>query len=313
MNNQNEKLTFPKGKLTTFRPLPDAVFSSSELTPLQKLIMADIISFQMNGKRYYKSSTKLADELSVSKRTIQTNFQQLEKNRIISTKLVHTAGMMSKRYAELIHLNRWLTGKKEKINAENEVITSTTNEENDDELKINTESDILEKKEFKDVAVEDELRTNVFDSAVMLTDFRLKKLDEFCSSTKAMEQFKKKYESEYTKEQILEMLGKNDADALKLFHFVFGYDTSTEMFDYGWYDEEDISIICFENEHGIRTTNASGGQVRLEKLNESDLVEQTLLVDVETLKYYLKVHNKGLHHLDAGSIDTINSWKVLGY
>ena len=95
-------------KLINVRPLTDAVFLHPELTFLQKLIMTDIISFQVNDKKYDKSSSKLADELSVSKRTIQTNFQQLAKKNIIRTEVVHTAGMMSRRYAELIDLNRWL-------------------------------------------------------------------------------------------------------------------------------------------------------------------------------------------------------------
>jgi DNA-binding transcriptional regulator YhcF (GntR family) len=110
---KNEKSTFPKVKLTNFRPLTGAVFLHPELTLLQKLIMADILSVQLNGEQYFKGSSKLADELSMSKRTIQTNFQQLQKKNIIRTKVVHTAGMMSRRYAEVIDLNRWVTSEEE--------------------------------------------------------------------------------------------------------------------------------------------------------------------------------------------------------
>jgi len=307
MNNQNEKPTFPKGKLTTFRPLPDAVFLHPELTLLQKFIMTDIISFQVNGKQYFKSSSKLADELSMSKRTIQTNFQQLQKKNIIRTKVVHTAGMMSRRYAELIDLNRWLTGKKEEIHAEEEVIISNTNQEIDDELKINSESDILEQKVSKDVVVEDELSTNVFDSQVVLNEFRLKKLNEFCSSTKAMILLQKQYESEYTKEEILEMLNKNDADALKLFHFVFGYDTAIEMFNYGWYDRLNHSAFCLENKNNIRVTQTINGHYQCDEIDEKGDSKQTSIIDCQKMLDYLKTDNGQLSNIDVDSIETINS------
>jgi hypothetical protein len=55
-------------KLINVRPLTDAVFLHPELTLLQKLIMTDIISFQVNDKKYDKSSSKLADELEEMKR-----------------------------------------------------------------------------------------------------------------------------------------------------------------------------------------------------------------------------------------------------
>lgn len=312
MNNQNEKPTFPKGKLVAFRPLTDAVFLSTELTPLQKLIMADIISFQVNGKQYYKSSSKLSKELSMSKRTIQTNFQQLQKKKIIRTKVVHTAGMMSRRYAELIDLNRWLMGKKEKIVTEEEVITSTTNQEIDDELANNSESDTLEENNSKDVVVQNDSEP-VFNSKIMLTDFRLKKLDEFCSSTKAMELYKKQYGSEYTKDEILEQLRKDNADALKLFNFVFGYDTSVEMFSYGWYEPNQNSTLCLENVNDIRVGITSDGMFQLDKLNKKGMVEQTSLVRPQTLLDYLNLNDRVMHDIDADSIDTINSWKLLGY
>mgnify|MGYP003654582476 CR=1 FL=1 len=110
MKNEEQRFTnVYKGEAYGFRPLTDGVFLSTELTLLQKLIMTDIVSYQANGEKYCKTSTKLAHELSMSKRTIQSNFQQLQKKNIIRTKMVHTKGEMSKRYAELIDLNRWVS------------------------------------------------------------------------------------------------------------------------------------------------------------------------------------------------------------
>jgi hypothetical protein len=39
------------------------VMADSELTPLQKIILSDVISLQIQGKRYFKTSKALSTEL----------------------------------------------------------------------------------------------------------------------------------------------------------------------------------------------------------------------------------------------------------
>lgn len=57
------------------------VMANGELTPLQKIILSDVISLQIQGKRYFKTSKALAKELggTVTKKTIQDNFQKLNR------------------------------------------------------------------------------------------------------------------------------------------------------------------------------------------------------------------------------------------
>ena len=121
------------------------------------------------------------------------------------------------------------------------------------------------------------------------------------------QEFKKKYESEYTKEQILEMLRKNDADALKLFHFVFGYDTSTEMFNYGWYDVLNYSVFCLENKNNIRITQTINGDFQFDEIDEKGDSKRTSIIDCGKMLDYLNTDNQQLSNIDADSIETINS------
>lgn len=56
------------------------VMADRELTPLQKIILSDVISLQIQGKRYFKTSKALATELgNVTKKAIQDNFQKLNR------------------------------------------------------------------------------------------------------------------------------------------------------------------------------------------------------------------------------------------
>ena len=56
------------------------VMANRELTPLQKIILSDVISLQIQGKRYFKTSKALATELgNVTKKAIQDNFQKLNR------------------------------------------------------------------------------------------------------------------------------------------------------------------------------------------------------------------------------------------
>jgi hypothetical protein len=56
------------------------VMANRELTPLQKIILSDIISLQIQGKRYFKTSKALSTELgNVTKKAIQDNFQKLNR------------------------------------------------------------------------------------------------------------------------------------------------------------------------------------------------------------------------------------------
>jgi hypothetical protein len=62
------------------------VMNDSELTPLQKIILSDVISLQIQGNRYFKTSKALAKELgNVAMKTIQDNFQKLNKMGYLDT------------------------------------------------------------------------------------------------------------------------------------------------------------------------------------------------------------------------------------
>ena len=83
--NQKRINVKPKGH-DNFIRLFKRVMSDTELTPLQKIILSDVISFQIQGKRYFKTSKAVAKELgNLKTKTIQDNFQKLNKMGYLDT------------------------------------------------------------------------------------------------------------------------------------------------------------------------------------------------------------------------------------
>lgn len=88
------------------------VMNDSELTPLQKIILSDVISLQIQGNRYFKTSKALAKELgNVAMKTIQDNFQKLNKMGYLDTfpfKPSHEE-TFSLREARVIEIEKWIS------------------------------------------------------------------------------------------------------------------------------------------------------------------------------------------------------------
>lgn len=88
------------------------VMNDSELTPLQKIILSDVISLQIQGKRYFKTSKALAKELgNVAMKTIQDNFQKLNKMGYLDTFPFKPSPeeTYSLREARVIDMERWIS------------------------------------------------------------------------------------------------------------------------------------------------------------------------------------------------------------
>ena len=77
----------PSEHQDTFLRVYPRVLADTNLTLLQKLILSDIISFQLRGMTYFKSSSELAQQLGYSTKSIQSVFQQLAKLGYIRTSL----------------------------------------------------------------------------------------------------------------------------------------------------------------------------------------------------------------------------------
>lgn len=96
--------------LDNFLRLFPKLMKNKELTLLQKLIISDVISRQIQGQPYFKSSSVLAEELGTyKKKTIQMNFQYLESLGYLNTQPYndgkHTNDL---REAEVIQIEKWI-------------------------------------------------------------------------------------------------------------------------------------------------------------------------------------------------------------
>lgn len=82
----------------------------TELTWLQKIILSDVISLQIQSKRYFKTSKALAKELgNVSIKTVQANFQKLNEMGYLdcSPLKTSTGESFSLREAKVIDIEKW--------------------------------------------------------------------------------------------------------------------------------------------------------------------------------------------------------------
>jgi hypothetical protein len=96
--------------LDNFLRLFPKVMKNRELTLLQKIIMSDVISRQIQGQPYFKTSGVLAEELGTyKKKTIQMNFQYLESFGYLNTQPYndgkHTNDL---REAEVTQIEKWV-------------------------------------------------------------------------------------------------------------------------------------------------------------------------------------------------------------
>ncbi|RYJ50988.1 hypothetical protein DR871_013765 [Flavobacterium petrolei] len=82
----------------------------TELTLLQKYILCDVISRNIQGEPYYKVSNTLAEELgNYKKKTIQTAFQWLNTNGYINTEPYNDGKHKEDlREVELIQIEKWI-------------------------------------------------------------------------------------------------------------------------------------------------------------------------------------------------------------
>ena len=82
----------------------------TELTLLQKYILCDVISRNIQGEPYYKVSNTLAEELgNYKKKTIQTAFQWLNLNGYINTEPYNDGKHKDDlREVEIIQIEKWI-------------------------------------------------------------------------------------------------------------------------------------------------------------------------------------------------------------
>jgi hypothetical protein len=82
----------------------------TEITLLQKYILCDVISRNIQGEPYYKVSATLAEELgNYKKKTIQTAFQWLNSNGYINTEPYNDGKHKDDlREVEIIQIEKWI-------------------------------------------------------------------------------------------------------------------------------------------------------------------------------------------------------------
>ncbi|SHL66381.1 hypothetical protein SAMN05444484_102148 [Flavobacterium chilense] len=96
--------------LDNFLRLFPKVMKNKELTLLQKIIISDVISRQIQGQPYFKTSGVLAEELGTyKKKTIQMNFQYLESFGYLNTRPYNDGKHANDlREAEVLQIEKWI-------------------------------------------------------------------------------------------------------------------------------------------------------------------------------------------------------------
>jgi hypothetical protein len=100
-------------KFDTFTKMYRKVLASNDLSFLQKIILSDIISFQLDNKPYMRTSKSLAKMLGdYGKGTISKGFQELAKKGIIITRPDSygdkTDSQYDLRFVEVVNINQWV-------------------------------------------------------------------------------------------------------------------------------------------------------------------------------------------------------------
>jgi len=90
------------------------VLSSEQLTLLEKLIISDIISYQLRGQSYFKTSSEVAKSFGdYSTKSIQTAFQKLSKMGVVINEIKNGTGIhQTLRYSRVIDLEYWVLNHK---------------------------------------------------------------------------------------------------------------------------------------------------------------------------------------------------------
>jgi hypothetical protein len=97
--------------LDTHVRLFNKVMCNPDLTLLHKLILSDVISFQIQGKQYFKTSPQLAKELgSYKTKTVQGGFQWLNDNGYLDCLPFATSERLKfdLREARVIQIEKWI-------------------------------------------------------------------------------------------------------------------------------------------------------------------------------------------------------------
>ena len=99
-----------KKNIGTYIRMFHKVLASEQLTLLQKLILSDVISFQLDGKQYKRTSKSLAKMLGdYQKATISTNFQILANRGFIITEPDNDGNSeFDLRNVSVVNIEKWV-------------------------------------------------------------------------------------------------------------------------------------------------------------------------------------------------------------
>jgi hypothetical protein len=141
-------------KFDTFTKMYHKVLASNELSLLQKYLISDVISFQIKGMPYMRTSKSLAKMLGDYKKgTISKSFQDLARKGVIITRPDgygdKTDSQYDLRFVEIVNIDQWIRSEEylestgfvpEEIIPQSNWIQSKTNTK---EAKTKRQSDII--------------------------------------------------------------------------------------------------------------------------------------------------------------------------
>lgn len=265
-----------------------------KLTLLQKHIICDVISYQIQNKKYFKTSARVAEELGNYKPgTIQTNFQFLNDNGYLDCfpYSQNNEYDYDLREARVVQMEKWIYTDQhlqeikfeikplEKKGPDHPMKLLWKNRKGSSEVKV-------EKIELTNA------NSNVNEEMVgaeFLTPIRLKVLEKMAAQTGV------------NTAELIEAI--NGLPMVKVNEF-FGYNDGV------WHYFNQKNDYHLENEYGIHYTYHFGSRCTLSIYNKDGKVKDRFDINEKKLDEYYEKNNKQFKDINLDNFATLSQFKA---
>lgn len=266
---------------------------NKDLSLLKKFIICDIISFQIQGNIYIKTSAKLAKELGDYKpKTVQTAFQELNNDGYIDCFPYNddSGKEYDLRQAKVVQIEQWIYSD-DYIKEKNINIKPLQKKEINHELRLAWRNRHSKKKKgvkpptISEVAIEKEQnKVNEVKAEELLTPLRLKILEEMCIKEKI----------DFAK--VVDFLISSEPNVLF---------QQLNYFDGVWRYKvyENFQQDLWENDYGIIYQFNGGNTCTLKMLDEDGKTKDRFDISLKNLQEYYD--EKGVYFKDLKLKDFI--------
>lgn len=270
------------------------VMKDKKLTLLQKHIICDVISYQIQQKKYFKTSARLAEELGNYKAgTIQTNFQFLNDNGYLDCfpYSQNNEYDYDLREARVVQMEKWIYTDQHLQEIKFE-IKPLEKKGPDHPMKLlwkNRKGSSEVKVEKIDEIIPNSIVSEEFDLAKFLTPVRLKVLNNIATQ--------EVLDIDVLHKE-LKLRSKEDIYCL------FGYQDGV------WYYQNEKNNKHWENAQGIHYTCNYGNRCTLSVYYEDGKLKERFEINENKLYEYFEKNNKQFKDLNMDNFATLSQFKA---